>query len=295
MLPNFLVIGAKKSGTSWLNKQLRHHPDIYLPPIKEIHYFDVVIPFFLPLFVQSLSPRRSTRYWMRNKIKHAFQDIQLNPQNIGWHAHYFLSPRTDKYYSSLFLPGDEQMAADNTPGYGQLDADRIAKIHALMPDIKIIYLLRNPIHRMWSDAAQFYSRSGYQGLHTIDEQRIIKFLRKEKHLRHSQYFTNLQRWENFYPKDKIFIGFFEQLRDNPHQLLKDIYEFLELDFSQKYIPDSVKQKVNARQYPMIPDYAAYYLAQKLSGEIERLQQRFDNEHTDSWLKYASSIKNNYRS
>lgn len=40
-LPNFLVIGAQRSGTTWLDRKLRSHPDIYLPDRrKEIHYFD---------------------------------------------------------------------------------------------------------------------------------------------------------------------------------------------------------------------------------------------------------------
>jgi hypothetical protein len=40
-LPNFLVIGAQRSGTTWLDKQLRYHPSIYLPTVrKEVHFFD---------------------------------------------------------------------------------------------------------------------------------------------------------------------------------------------------------------------------------------------------------------
>ncbi len=40
-LPNFLVIGTQKAGTSWLDRQLRYHPGIYLPTKrKEIHFFD---------------------------------------------------------------------------------------------------------------------------------------------------------------------------------------------------------------------------------------------------------------
>ena len=111
----------------------------------------------------------------------------------------------------------------------------------------------------------------------------LKFLQKEKHLGNSQYFTNLQRWERFYPKDKIFVGFFEQIADNPRQLLKNIYAFLELDFSDQYIPDTVHKNPNPRQYPEIPDHFAHYLAQQLYGEIEQLHQRFDNEYTESWL------------
>ena len=38
--PDFLCIGAQKSGTTWLHRVLMGHPDIYLPPQKEVHYFN---------------------------------------------------------------------------------------------------------------------------------------------------------------------------------------------------------------------------------------------------------------
>jgi len=40
MLPNFLVIGAPRSGTTWIEKNLRAHPDVFLPARKELHFFD---------------------------------------------------------------------------------------------------------------------------------------------------------------------------------------------------------------------------------------------------------------
>ena len=39
--PNFLILGAQKAGTTWLAKTLAQHPDIFIPRIKEIHYFDL--------------------------------------------------------------------------------------------------------------------------------------------------------------------------------------------------------------------------------------------------------------
>lgn len=39
-LPNFLVIGAEKSGTTWLKHNLREHPDIFVPSEKELHFFN---------------------------------------------------------------------------------------------------------------------------------------------------------------------------------------------------------------------------------------------------------------
>src|SRR4029453_18936667 len=38
--PDFLCVGAQKAGTSWLYHQLVSHPDFWMPPVKELHYFD---------------------------------------------------------------------------------------------------------------------------------------------------------------------------------------------------------------------------------------------------------------
>jgi len=40
MLPNYLIIGAARCGTSWLAKNLQLHPDIYMAECKEVHFFD---------------------------------------------------------------------------------------------------------------------------------------------------------------------------------------------------------------------------------------------------------------
>src|ERR1700754_3667019 len=41
--PGFICVGAQKAGTGWLYEQLRNHPDFWLPPMKELHYFDRVV------------------------------------------------------------------------------------------------------------------------------------------------------------------------------------------------------------------------------------------------------------
>ena len=38
----FLGIGAARSGTTWLHENLRHHPQVWVPPAKELHYFDLL-------------------------------------------------------------------------------------------------------------------------------------------------------------------------------------------------------------------------------------------------------------
>ena len=52
-MPDFLCVGFKKPGTTWLTANLRHHPDIFIPPEKELHYF-TARPF-LPLLTYTRS------------------------------------------------------------------------------------------------------------------------------------------------------------------------------------------------------------------------------------------------
>jgi len=40
--PDFLCVGAQKGGTSWLYQQLAAHPDFWMAPLKELHYFDLL-------------------------------------------------------------------------------------------------------------------------------------------------------------------------------------------------------------------------------------------------------------
>jgi len=274
MLPHFLGIGAQKSGTSWLHKNLKHHPQIWLPPIKEIHYFDR--PSAKPKVLQ-LNSRQFKQAWRQIK----------KGQHIGWYLRYFFLPCNDNWYASLFSPEVGQIAGEITPKYSILDCETVARIHTLMPTTKIIFLLRNPIHRTWSQANRRARQVLLEGKHT-DEKVIKQFMAQESESPHrrSDYLTLLQLWESFYPQEQIFIGFFEQLKENPRQLLSDIYQFLDVDCSEQYIPDSVHKKVHVGDYSPIPAHWARYLAQRYYEQLKLLHDRFDNHSTASWLEIA---------
>ena len=68
---NFLVIGAQKSGTSWLFKQFDKSSQITLPPIKELHYFDRSVDYLSPNFLAttSLTSRLLNPIWTIKALK----------------------------------------------------------------------------------------------------------------------------------------------------------------------------------------------------------------------------------
>lgn len=285
MIPDFLVIGAQKACTTWLDRNLRGHPQIWLPPEKEIHFFDFppLIPFYFLLF----APEHSIRHWAKNRMLRDFRKVQAGQQSLSWYVRYYFFLRTKRWYVALFTPKKGQIAGESTPRYSIVGEKRVAQVRALMPNIKIIYLLRNPIDRMWSDVAMQHSaRFGHQGLHTIDEKQLVNFLQNSNHLNSSRYMKNIEQWEKFYPQSHIFIGFYEQVRDTPKQLIKTIYQFLGVDASEQLIPAIATTKINVNEYPKMPDHIGYILAMLLLDDMEKLHQRFNNQYTAEWLKSA---------
>ncbi len=287
MPPHFLLIGAQKAGTTWMDRNLRIHPDIWLPPEKEMHYFD--LPKNIPFIFFVFASERGDRHWVIKRLKKAYRRAKANPATRAWHQRYYFLPRTDSWYKALFTPDNGQIAGELTPHYAVMSEKKIAHVHALAPAMKIIYLLRNPIERMWSQAAmEFSDWSGYQGIQTMDEQAIIKFLCSPKRLAHSHYFNNLQRWEKYYSPEQIFPCFFEDIADAPERLLKSVFQFLGVNASDEYISDLSKQKIFTRDYPAIPQSIAHLLAGLLIDDIRALHQRFNNVYTAQWLVSATT-------
>ena len=292
--PDFLCIGAQKSGTTWLDTHLRTHPDLWLPPAKELHYFDrEMSPYVMMLFDRDPIQRSL----VLNRFKLALRDVYLRlltPPSclytIGWYARFMLMPRSDEWYSTLFAPQRGQIAGEVTPGYALMPKEDVVRICQLMPHLKMIYLLRNPVDRVWSQATMRFSRYGNHGLDAVAHDTIRQFLSRPTPIRHSRYLETLTVWETFLATDQVFIGFFEQIADDPRQLLIDLYRFLDITVSESYISPHVQKKVfdNKRPSPM-PNDLRREVTVRLYPEIVALHKRFDNQYTESWLIQAEDV------
>ncbi|TAL53856.1 MAG: hypothetical protein EPN89_01485, partial [Methylovulum sp.] len=219
------------------------------------------------------------------RIKGAYYKTQADQnKNANWLKRAYLLPRTDDWYISLFTPSQGQISGEATPDYALLSDKMIAHVHRLLPDAKIIYLLRHPVQRLWSQAAMSHSeRFGHEGIQTISDKRLISFLKKPENLAHSRYLTNLEKWEKYYPSEQIFTGFFEDISNNPRKLLKSIFQFLGVDASDKNISAMAYRRINGRDYLPLANYLAHEPAGLLIKEIEQLHERFDNSYTEQWL------------
>ncbi len=110
--PNFLVIGAEKAGTTWLYDRLHRHPDVYMPKVKEIHYFN------------ELNSNQQPR---RNYKKHDFE----------WYEDHFREWE------------GEAAIGEATPMY-LCDERAPERIRTDLPNVRLIACLRYPTDRAYS-------------------------------------------------------------------------------------------------------------------------------------------------
>ncbi len=154
MKPLIIGIGAPKAGTTWLANYLENRPDCSSPPMKEMSFF---------------TSRRSKNGFRNLSARIERRIGEINPRNevrqrLSSHKAVIDSgDRSDAAYLTALSDGvpKDTIKYDITPAYALLGADTFREIYQLTDDVRFVYLVRDPIHRLWSQARHAaMSRSG---------------------------------------------------------------------------------------------------------------------------------------
>ena len=225
-LPNFMIIGAARAGTTSLFKYLKVHPEIFMPEIKQIKFFS-----------------------LENKERSIFKGptIELNPY-----------ARSLEEYEIFFEEvSGEKMIGEASPIYLYSKIAPV-KIKETIPEIKLIVILRDPIERAYSQY-NFLRKENFEHIDTFEEAIEIEKKRIENdwdpvfHYKNKGfYYTQLKRYLDVFDTANIKICIFEDLENSPLQLIKGLFRFLDVD--ESFAPDishrynmSTKNKDPAKQ------------------------------------------------
>lgn len=276
-LPDFLCIGAAKAGTTWLYHNLSHHPDFWMPPIKELQFFNRSPK---PFIADLIHPNKERRFLLRRWLFPAIQDMVVHPKNSAWHLKYFGGIRTNQWYSSLFSQASQKITGDITPGYSLLSEEEILSISHLVPHARIIFMLRDPIDRIWSHAAMYFDRFGKNGLENASRDAIKTFIFKPYVMGLSEYEEILDRWQSYFPANQWHLIFFEELQQSSLETYQKTERFfgVQSDYSA-----NVKDKVHTHAYPPVPDWILDKLIPHFAPIVKKLHTRFDNAATEKWM------------
>ena len=256
--PDFLVIGAQRAGTTWLHRVLRQHPSLWLPPVKELHYFDR-----LETKRTILDPKERRRVGLK-------QLLSLDP----WLVSYWLRARSDEWYARLFRGAKAKglVAGEITPAYATLDETVLRRIKRLNDNIKLIFVMRDPVERAWS-AVNNAAKKGAADASSVEKS--IKRARESGAAARSAYADTIKRLEAVFPANQVHYCFFEDLRDRPEALTSDLFSFLGVE-PVPPTPVQLPQAVNvaAGSKPIPPEFSRT-MARDYLPMVGDLCRRFD--------------------
>jgi len=233
-LPDYIGIGTQKGGTSSLFYQLGQHPCVGRSLIKEVDFFD--------------------NNWHKG---------------LGWYRAFFPTVFTRWFHTKV--RGQPYVTGEVSPYY-MMHPHAARRAASVLPDLKVIAILRNPIDRAFSHWNR-YHLSGMESLSfedAIDQepQRLAGELEKMEadehyfsynywhfgYLERGIYIKQLPRWFEAFPKEQILVLSSEEYRSDPERILREVEAFLGIPHMER----PPKEEYNVGQYPaqMAPETRA---------------------------------------
>ncbi len=203
LLPNFVIMGVQKAGTTSIYNYLKQHPQIYMSPVKE--------PHFLQDDWQTENADEVSNLKKKKKVK----------------------VTTLEDYAQLFANVTDEIAiGEASPNCLLHHRTSIPQILKYIPTAKLIAILRNPVDRAYSD----YLMNAREGKKTTQLMVQAKERSQESHvIRKGFYYEALQDFYAHFDLQQIKVFLYDDLQKDSVHFMQEMYHFLEVDAT--YSPD----------------------------------------------------------
>lgn len=219
-----ICAGATKAGTSSLYRYLHDHPDCHMRSVKEIHYFDTVdtddYAFQFDVYArlradlirrQEIATQNGNKWKIKN-LQRQIDDVDEIVRILGLKE----DGVSDYLFYLLDGIGEKKLAGDITPGYGLLTEERLRQMAHMAPDVRFVFLMRDPVERLWSHVRMQAKRQRREGEEVaVKAKRIMNRVVNrdlEKHIApRGDYAAIVEKLKRAVPEDKLLIGFTEDL------------------------------------------------------------------------------------
>lgn len=205
MLPNFIVIGAAKAGTTALYWYLSEHPSVFMSRVKETNFFAY-------------------------GVDHGGRLLYGDPD-----VHHFPVTSLAQYQDLFADAGGAPAVGEASPIY--LECPQAAgRIRELLPAARLICCLRHPVERAYADYLMYLWRRGRRFDPERDLAADAVWARPDSRwMAVSRYHAQLARYFEVFPRRQIHVFLFDDLKRGAAEAVQGVYRFLEID--PGFVPD----------------------------------------------------------
>lgn len=265
----FACIGAQKAGTTWLARVLSRHPDIFVTPVKEIHYFDHVAGLTSHL---SERKRRSRYRKYHQRMWTQWNRWGEHRSQRDWYRAYMQPHLDDAWYASLFAQRHgEAVAGEATPEYALIGREGFAHMKTLAPDARVIYIMRNPITRAWSQLLhQCRARKLHAAALTVDD--FLAIASEDRFEALADYERVLDDVASEFPSEHAWLAYYEDIHSDRAAAVRRICEFLGVSRDGAYHGE-LERRFNISQSAELPAALHDALREKYARLVDGVARR----------------------
>lgn len=234
-LPNFLIIGAMRSGTTSLARYLDAHPEVFMAPTKEVRYFD-----------------------------------RHHDEGLDWYRAHFAGA------------AGAPMVGEATQTY-LYDREAMERMAGAVPDARLVAVLRDPVDRAyshyWLNKARAREPLGFLEALDAEPERLARGDLDSRffysYADRGRYVHQLRRLEQHYPRERICLVLFDDLRDDPHSAYAQVLQFLDV---APFTPENLGRAVNS--YTAFRSIRLRRMARRLPGRARDAVGRLNSQREE---------------
>lgn len=239
--PDFISIGLQKTASNWLYFNLNQHRGVKPLPKKGIG-------FFYSLFLKHKHPIIGSLYLFFISLKEFFyREVRLVPlhiqflrsdydhtQIVVWREmmktrmKFHFSLRKNKLWYESFFVKDDRLMGELSSNYSRLTDKEISLIKEYYPDLKVILILREPVDRFFS-----YIKSQFRDTKLTDRKVTALIEKTLNHEASVKPIDIVRKWSTHFDSSQLYIGFYDDIKNNPVDEYIKICGFLGLSTDLK--------------------------------------------------------------
>ena len=187
--------------------------------------------------------------------------------------------RSLRWYASHFEQAGDALTGDITPAYATLRGPRLKHLWACLPDVRVIFLARHPVERVWSALRMYAAEAGHEHPGAFSDAWIRERIREPRVRLRTAYRETMGLWESRYGADRVLCEPYDAIGSDPAALLRRVAGFLSVDPSGVE-PETVRERVFAGQAGAAPAWLEDELFELYADEIDWGIERFGDRIGD---------------